>query len=455
MRYLYVVLIAFICSVTGYSQSGSWQGVSVDFLKGRLEVSKNGRYLQHKNGIPFFYLADTAWELFHRLNEKEIEEYLEDRRAKGFTVIQAAILAELDGLYAPDANGQLPLKDIDNVIPNETYFKWVDKVIRIAESKGLYIGLLPTWGDKVDKQEGTGPEIFNPAHARTYGAWLGKRYKNVWNIIWINGGDRWGGDSNFAIWDNIGKGIKSTDKNHLMTFLPPNEHSSSRWFHNNVWLDFNMIQTGNCQRDYEIYETLLIKDYERYPTKPCLDGKPRYENYPVCRKAETGEWFDDTDIRQAMYWSLFSGSFGHTYGSHDIWQMATPGREPADQARGDWKSSLHLPGATQVIHARRLMEKYDWESRKPAQDMIVSDNDNFADKIVAIKGEGFAFIYFPTGEEATIDFSTVSRTSEVNLQWMNPRTGEWTDAGKVARENSQTITPPSSGRGNDWILIVE
>lgn len=273
MRYLYVVLIAFICSVTGYSQSGSWQGVSVDFLKGRLEVSKNGRYLQHKNGTPFFYLADTAWELFHRLNEKEIEEYLEDRRAKGFTVIQAAILAELDGLYTPDANGQLPLKDIDNVIPNETYFKWVDKVIRIAESKGLYIGLLPTWGDKVDKQEGTGPEIFNPAHARAYGAWLGKRYKNVRNIIWINGGDRWGGDSNFAIWDNIGKGIKSTDKNHLMTFLPPNEHSSSRWFHNNVWLDFNMVQTGNCQRDYEIYETLLIKDYERYPTKPCLDGK--------------------------------------------------------------------------------------------------------------------------------------------------------------------------------------
>jgi len=455
MRFLYLAFLVLAGYITGYAQQDIWQGVSVDFLKGKLEVSKNGRYLQHKDGTPFFYLADTAWELFHRLNEKEIEKYLEDRRAKGFTVIQAVILAELDGLNTPDANGNLPLKDIDDVIPNEAYFKWVDKVIRMADAKGLYIGLLPTWGDKVDKQWGKGPEIFNPAHAGAYGAWLGKRYKNFRNIIWINGGDRWGGDSNFAIWDNIGKGIKSTDKNHLMTFHPVGEHSSSRWFHNNVWLDFNMAQTGHCQRDYEIYEKLIVKDYERYPIKPCLDGEPRYENHPVCWKPDSLGWFDDTDVRQAIYWSLFSGSFGHTYGCHDIWQMFAPGREPEGQARGDWKSSLNLPGATQLIHARRLMEGYAWDSRKPAQEMIVSGNDSFINKIVALRGEGFAFIYFPTGEKATIDFSTVSRTPELNLQWMNPRTGERTDAGKVARDHSQTIIPPSSGRGNDWILIVE
>ncbi len=156
----------------------------------------------------------------------------------------------------------------------------VDKVIKMAEAKGLYIGLLPTWGDKVDKQWGTGPEIFTPAYARAYGEWLGKRYKNFKNIIWINGGDRWGGDGNFPIWDGLAKGIKSKDKNHLMTYQPLGEASSSQWFHNSVWLDFNMIQTGHCQQDYVIYEQLLLKDLNVIPVKPSLDGEPVTKNHP-------------------------------------------------------------------------------------------------------------------------------------------------------------------------------
>ncbi|RHJ81468.1 glycoside hydrolase family 140 protein [Parabacteroides sp. AM08-6] len=454
-NFLLIQLFFLGCIFSIYAQEDVWQGPSVNFSHGKLQISENGRYLVHKDGTPFLYIGDTAWELFHRLNEQEVEKYLENRRAKGFTVIQAVILAELNGLNTPNVYGETPLIDNNVLQPNEKYYKWVDKVIRMAEAKGLYIGLLPTWGDKVDKQWGVGPEIFNPMYAGLYGTWLGRRYKNFKNIIWINGGDRWGGDNNYPIWEALGKALKKADKNHLITFHPQGECSSGQWFHNSTWLDFNMAQTGHCQRNYEIYNRLLLKDYNRTPVKPCMDGEPRYENHPVCWKPDSLGWFDDTDVRQALYWDLFSGSCGHTYGCHDIWQMKTPEREAIGFARGNWQTSLDLPGAFDLIHARRLLERYDWASRKPAPDMIISDNSSFEHKIVALQGNGFALVYFPNGEKATFNLQSISKNNELTLSWMNPRTGEIKKTGSIDRSQTQEIIPPSSGRGNDWVLIIE
>jgi hypothetical protein len=51
-------------------------------------------------------------------------------------------------------------------------------VIKKAEEKGLFIGLLPTWGDKWNKKWGVGPVIFTPENAAVFGEILGKRYKD-------------------------------------------------------------------------------------------------------------------------------------------------------------------------------------------------------------------------------------------------------------------------------------
>ena len=58
-------------------------------MSNALKISDNRRYLTDENGDPFFYLGDTAWELFHRLDREEADYYLETRAEQGFTVIQA------------------------------------------------------------------------------------------------------------------------------------------------------------------------------------------------------------------------------------------------------------------------------------------------------------------------------------------------------------------------------
>jgi hypothetical protein len=452
---LIAALVVFLEGTILLAQENPWKGPSVDFSHGKLKVSENKRFLVFEDGTPFYYLGDTGWELFHRLNKDETEKYLENRRAKGFTVIQAVALAELDGLNTPNSEGNKPLIDNDPLKPNEAYFAHVDWVINKAKEKGIFIGLLPTWGDKVDPNSwGKGPKIFNKDNGYKYGQWIGKRYKDFPNIIWINGGDRDGGGDNKIIWDAIGDGIKSVDKNHLMTFHPWGERSSSEWFQESKWLDFNMCQTGHGQRSFAIYKRIIVRDYNLKPVKPCFDGEPRYEDHPVNWNPDVLGWFDDADIRQAMYWNLFSGGFGHTYGCHPIWQMLTPGREPVGFARHYWYDVLDLPGAFDLIHARRLIESRPFLSRVPDQSLIVPQYFPETDYVVATRGEGYAFVYFPTGWSAEINLDKVGAKT-LNAYWFDPRKGEAKLIEKMSGTGTRKFTPPTSGRGNDWILVLD
>lgn len=425
----------------------------------RLKVSANHRFLVFEDGEPFFWLGDTAWELFHRLNLADASHYLENRQRKGFNVIQAVVLAEFDGLTVPNTNGDLPLIDNDPLKPNEAYFRHIDKIIEMAGKMGMFIALLPTWGDKIELlAHGKGPIIFNPDNAARYGEWIGRRYAETPNLIWVNGGDRSGGGSNTAVWVALGRGIKSVDSNHLMTFHPPgggDGHSSSEWFHHSDWLDFNLAQSGHERKNLP-NDRIVASDYQRVPAKPCLDGEPRYEDHAVNWKPEQFGWFDDYDARQAAYWAVFSGAFGHTYGCHPVWQMYEEGRQPISFARRCWREALDLPGAAHMGHLKNLILSKPFLTRVPDQTMMVSDPHADAAPMRATRdSQGrHAFIYFPLGGKAALDLRKL-HGERLQAWWFDPRTGARTLHGPVVRSGSCEMTAPTEGRGQDWVLVVE
>ncbi|UCG49689.1 MAG: glycoside hydrolase family 140 protein [Phycisphaerales bacterium] len=431
-------------------------GVSVDFGHGRLKVSENGRFIVHADGTPFFYLGDTAWELFHRLNREEADRYLENRRGKGFTVIQAVVLAELDGLNTGNAYGERPLVENDPRRPSEKYFEHVDYIVGKAEEKGIYIGMLPTWGDKVTKAWGKGPVVFrndNLEAARAYGKFLGERYRERPNIIWILGGDRVA-DGVEKVWRAMAKGIKEGDGGgHLMTYHPQGGRSSAEWFGRDGWLDFNMLQSGHGRFDNANYEKVAA-DYGRKPVKPCFDGEPRYEDHPVNWKPANG-WFGDFDVRQAAYWGLFAGGFGHTYGCHDIWQMYAPGRAPISSARHNWYDVLDLAGAWDMMHVRGLMESRPFLSRAPDQSLISGEAGTGGEHIRATRGTDYAFIYLPYGQEVKVVLGKISG-QRVRAWWFDPRTGGAKAIGTYPNKGVRGFDPPGEEtRGNDWVLVLD
>jgi hypothetical protein len=139
-----------------------------------LKVAQGGRHLQYADGRPFLYLGDTAWELFHRLNREEADLYLRNRAAKGFTVIQAVVLAEREGLTVPNPYGHLPLTDRDPARPVEAYFEHVDYIVNRAAELKLFIGMLPTWGSYWTQGNPKVTPVFNVANARAFGRFLGR-----------------------------------------------------------------------------------------------------------------------------------------------------------------------------------------------------------------------------------------------------------------------------------------
>ncbi|MDX2191366.1 MAG: DUF4038 domain-containing protein [Bacteroidota bacterium] len=430
------------------------------YQHGRVVVHPGNRYFQYEDGSPFFYLGDTDWELFHRCSREEAHLLIKNRAEKGFTVLQAVVLAELNGVNDPNVYGDLPLLNNNPLTPNEAYFNHVDYIINLADAYGLQIALLPTWGDKITPNIGVGPVIFSkPEVAQAYGEFLGKRYKDKKNIIWMLGGDRqWEGYE--AIWRAMAKGITigvagSEDYSKTtMTLHSYGGTTSSQLFHNDKWLDFNTWQTGHC---YAIptYDK-IFSDYSKTPQKPVIDGEPLYEEHPICFDASKYGFSTDYHIRRFIYHDLFAGAAGHTYGCHAIWQMYLEPRSPLNNPRRNWIESLNLPGSFQMEYARRLVESRPYFSRIPDQSLIVSDVGTNNDRITATRDANgtYAFVYSEQGRPFSLNLNKLSAKS-FKTYWFNPRTGNTEIAQIVESAPEIKFVPPTNGLGNDWVLIVD
>jgi hypothetical protein len=442
----------------------------------RLRVSENHRFLATEDGRPFFYLADTAWELFHRLSREEVDRYLSDRAAKGFTVIQAVALAELDGLTVPNRDGFVPLVDGDpehpdvRLGPRNDYWDFVDEVLSSAEAKGLYVGLLPTWGKYVtsDGFNGKVDGIFTPAKALAYGQFLGTRYKDRTNLVWILGGDRAPSTPQArAVWRALAKGVAlgvSGQEDYgrcLMTYHTVGPGNASDYVHDEPWLGFTSIQSSHGDRI--LNWPMIERNYRREPTKPVIDLESCYpdawipaEWLPAPLRAGMTSRGPATDdhARRAAYWSVFSGACGHAYGHNSIWQMYAPGRTPVLEPKAFWFDALDAPSATQMGTLRRLIESRPFLTQAPDASLLADGPGEEFEHVAALRGNGYAMVYTPCGKPFSARMDKLSG-KERKAWWFNPRSGEVVAIGEFTSAGEREFAPPDLGEGLDWVLVLD
>ncbi len=462
-----------VCAVLLLSLSGLAQ----------IKVSDNSRFLATKDGKPFFWLGDTDWELFHRLNRAEAEQFLEIRKQQGFNVLHAVALAEFEGLRTPNRQGDLPLVNLDptklavtpgnNPTDTAAYDYWdhVDFIINKAAEKGMYIGLLPTWGDKVAHLWGDGPIVFTPANAETYATTLAKRYAKNRNIIWILGGDRpavyKGNDTlqhdDRAVWRAMAKGIEGVlGKQAFITYHPSGgEYRTSDYVHNEAWLDMNAFQSGHGSRESDAWNW-VTRDLATTPPKPTLDMEPCYEDHPVnpWDKKWTRQrgYFTAYDVRARIYRGVFAGACGVTYGHHQIWQFLNKELyEPVNI--GDtiigWQKAAKAEGAYQMQHLKKLMLSRPYFARIADQTLIVSDKGtDYTNLLYATRDEKrtYAMIYLPQNKPVTVDMGKISGAVK-NVYWYDPRNGKSVRVPAAKSAGKSSFTPPKNGQ--DWVLVID
>jgi hypothetical protein len=439
--------------------------ITIPWENGRLRVSKNGRFLAHENGKPFFWLGDTGWLLFSKLDKAEAEIYLEDRRLKGFNVIQVMVLHEIDevNVYGKSALLDKELTHLNVSEGEYGYWEHIDFITDLAAKKGLYLAMVPIWGSVVKNGWTDVDKI------KYYGEWLAKRYADRPNIIWLNGGDT-KGNLHKDIWAALGQAIKNVDHNHLMTFHPFGRTSSSDWFHNEPWLDFNMFQSGHRHYDQimknneEGNENLwigqdnwryVLNDYEKTPVKPTMDGEPSYEGIPHGLHDTTQPLWTDADCRRYAYWSVFAGAFGHTYGNNSVMQMLKPGEGIGSYgATQYWFEAINDGGAAQMQYMKKLMLSVPFYNRVLDQSIIHGDPGSRYERLLATRGVDYLFVYSYTGREFSINMGKITGDT-VNARWYNTRNGRSLYIGRFVNSAVQQFTPPGKTiEGNDWVLIV-
>ena len=455
-----VSIVLFLCAtLISFAQNSD---------KRQLKISSNQRYFTDQNGKPFFWLGDTGWLLFSKLNREEAEQYLEDRRKKGFDVIQVMVLHTVAAanVYGDSAlvnkNVAHPvITDGSNFSDPKQYDYWdhVDYIVDLAAKKNLYMAMVPVWGTNVKAG------MVSSADAATYAKWLANRFKNRWNIIWLNGGDTRGSDSN-STWNIMGATLKTNDPKHLVTFHPFGRTSSSEHFHKQQWLDFNMFQSGHRSYDLDTSKTehrfgpdnyrFVNIDYSLQPTKPAIDGEPSYELIPYGLHDTTKPYWQAKDVRRYAYWSVFAGAAGHTYGHNSIMQMHKPSdKGSAYGSKKYWYNALNDSGARQMISLKKLILSKPYFDRVPDQSLIAGQQGEKYNYIAATRGNDYAFIYDYTGKPFEVRMGKIIGSS-VKASWYDPRNGTKKTIGSFSNKGFQKFDPPGQQReGNDWVLILE
>jgi len=456
--------------VTGKVEVVPYKGDNPLYRHGPIRVARDRRHFEHADGTPFFWLGDTWWMgLCERLKwPDEVRTLAEDRKTKGFTVIQ--IVA---GLY-PD------MPAFDPRGRNESGFPWVEDYSRIR----------PEYFDRADLRLAyLADQGFVPCVVMAWGyhlPWLGveKMKKHVRYVIarygalpvvWCMAGEvnlpyylekgfPGGGGPQTKAWEDVIRYARAWNGfDRLMTVHPTGIQplSGRLLYRDQSLLDFDMLQTGHGMREVLAPTIRAVRaSYEAKPAMPVINGE-------VCYEALSGRI--PAEISRLMFWTgMLSGTAGHTYGANGIWQLNRRdqpyGKSPHGGTYGPipWDDAMRLPGSRQLGLAKQLLEHYPWQRLEPHPEWatwareggkVVADDEFEVPYTAGIPGE-LRITYAPLPRPVKIRNLDAGRGYAASC--FNPVTGELSELGQVRADPIGTWTAgPPPGTGTDWVLILK
>jgi hypothetical protein len=423
-----------------------------------LKVDPTGRYLVDQNGKPFLMLGESPQAMIGDLSELDAELFLANRKSHGFNTVWINLLCasytgcNLDGttfdFIAPFTVGT-DLSTYDLTTPSEVYFARADRMLQLAEKYGFLVLLDPAetggWLSVLQRN--------GLANSRAYGRYLGTRYKDFPNIIWMSGNDfqDWRNPSADALVQAVALGIKDTDPNHIHT----------------VQLDFNVSSSLDDSSWAPIIS--LNAAYTYYPTyADVLHAYNQSTSVPVFMVESNYEFENNTGmdpstpaiLRRQEYWTSLSGATGQLYGNKYTWGF-----------RYDWKTQLDTPGAVQMAYVKALFEPRAWYELVPDQDqpptVVTAGNGTFSsggsiganDYVTAARTPNGKLVmaYVPSARTITVDMSQLSGLA--TARWYDPVVGTFTSIAGSPFINTGShlfTTPGTHADGEaDWVLILE
>ena len=443
-----------------------------------VKTSLNGRYLVDAKGTPFFYHADTGWAI-NNLTTDEARLYLDNRKAKGFTVIQGFFIEQVD---EANHNGDKPFLKNDLTQPNPPYWANMDRILDMAKKRGFLVNM-DTGFFISDLSE----PFLTPENARIYGRFLAERYSRKFpNLIYRHGGDYAPDGKNLrARLTAIVAGIPEVDKTRLQSYHSVSLQSSRMaWPETSPtssWVTLNFAYTYYPEYEWgplHIYSHVR-QEYRRLPVMPVYLGESQYES-----NRDSEEQMPVSRIRRQPYWALLSGACGYAYGQYEMC-IFSPG----------WKAYLDAPAVRQTVYVKKAFtdaERPWWKLVPDFEQTFVtggygtfsgetgksgvkgqpSRGDDYATGAVSPDGD-LGMVYLPparlyadleaTPRTLTLDLSKMR--GPVTVRWFDPTDGTYYSPLDQSNQldkplpnvrDTKLTAPGSNAAGDrDWLLILE
>lgn len=443
-------ITAMICLLFGIickGQTGEIVGesgrMSTDHYDYPLKLNgTDSRYLVDQNSRPYLWSGDAAWSLISQLSIEDAEFYLDNRREKGFTVIMVSLIEHKFSTNAP-ANfyHEPPFTGKVFIAPNEKYFTHADNVIRSAAQRNIVVLLAPLYLGYDCKDEGWCSEVKAASLTDLYswGKYIGTRYKNFRNIIWLIGGDTNPAQVKDKVLAML-KGIRECDTIHLFTAHNQPESMAITPWPEESWLKVNNVYS---------YDSVIYKRY-----KTAYSGTPVMPYYQIESAYENEHNSTPQQLRSQAYWAVLSGGTGHIFGNCPVWHFGSCERWCK---LTDWKKEMNNHGSVSMDYLQRLFRSRSWQLLVPDFDHHILRSGygtwGLKDYVTcAGTSDGNTVIaYLPSAREVTVDMTKIGGTSS-KCWWYNPSNGKAEAIGTYVNTGLRSFRPGSEG---DWILVID
>ena len=439
-----------------------------------LAVSPNGRYLTDQRGVPFLLKAEAAWLALVNLTAEEQEKYLADRAARGFNAVEVMLLNH-DYTRGPNptppANryGEEPFtKPGDFATPNDAYFDRAVAFVDRASAHGIAVLIAPVYLGYDGKEEGWWGPLTEPQNTRAvaaaFGRYLGSRFRDRKNVLWVAGGDYAPppGSEGEARHLEILKGVKAAGAKQLWTGHWNVRHRGG------ISTDEALFAPDMDLNGVYQYATTFedaMRAYDVTPPRPAFLLESTYER-------EHGGPF--RPFRKDWWWAMLSGGAGTVWGNNFLWMCQTArGTYAADYSAADatissWEAELDSPGTFESLRLHALLEGLPWQRLVPSgprsgrPELVLQGQGGRSRRIAsAATPEGDVLVaYVPPGRKRTraFDLDMSGMRGPSRAAWFDPVTGEFIPVAS-AIPNSGAFrfhTPGQNGSGaNDWVLLVD
>jgi hypothetical protein len=407
--------------------SGTDPFLKKDFVK----VSGNGHYLTYGNGEPFFYLAESAWDLCRKATRKQARNYIINRKNKGFNSIQVIPMShyKLYDYGVMNSDGKTFFLNDDFSRINPEYFRFMDYFVKTANDSGLNVTIMPLHAAMnimhLDLRF-TGKKITNE-QSLLIAKYVGARYAGS-NIIWIIAGDKeYDTPWKQKFWSEFAEVIRNaTGGRQIMTVHPAGLSSSFNFFDNKTtWLGFHTFQSWHAV-DVDYNYTAPLKGYSLNPPKPVLGGELCYEDFENSL-VEGAQRLSAGDVRQARYESVLSGALaGVVYSVDGVFQWADPNDDDLSimdyNPRYFYESAWELPGSYNMAILKKIMYSYSWFNFVPDNNLLL-DFKSKRNHICVASSKDKIVAYIPRNTNFVL-LNTAKLGNLIDITLINPSTGD-------------------------------